>query len=73
MSKAGTAFLWLFIIFILLPALLVLAMFLTAKYYPKSQAGENILHRYEMFQEMMAKRKENKMRLAEQRAHEKLE
>ena len=70
MSKAGKAVLWLFIILILIPLLLVLALYLVARYYPKSRAGQNVLHRYEMFKEMMAKRKERKLRLAEERALE---
>ena len=73
MSKAGKAFLWLFILLILIPALLILALYLTARYYPKSAAGQNVLQRYEMFKEMMAKRKERKLRLAEQRAIERLQ
>ena len=57
MSKAGKAFLWLFILLIIIPALCVLACFLIAKYRPKSVAGENILKRYDMFKDLMEKRR----------------
>ena len=39
MSTAGKVILWLFILLCLLPALLILAVFLTARFYPKSKLG----------------------------------
>ena len=39
MSKAGVAFLILFVLLCIIPLLLILAAFLTAKYYPKSPVG----------------------------------
>ena len=65
MSKAGIAILLLFILFILIPALLILACFLAVRFYPSSKAGQNLIKRKEMFKEMMEKRKERKLRLAE--------
>ena len=40
MSKGGKAVLWLFILLIVIPALLILAAFLIAKFYPKSKLGQ---------------------------------
>lgn len=73
MSTAGKVILWLFILLCLLPALLILAVFLTAKFYPKSKLGQKIALRKAMFEEMMEKRKERKMELAEKKAMEKLQ
>ena len=72
MSKAGKAFLWLFILLILIPGLLILAAFLTAKYYPKSKAGVQVVNRYEMFKEMMERRRQRRQKQAEQNAVESL-
>ena len=73
MSTAGKVILWLFILLCLLPALLILAVFLTARFYPKSKLGQKIALRKAMFEEMMEKRKERKMELAEKKAMEKLQ
>ena len=72
MSKAGKAILWLSILLILLPCLLVLACFLTAKYRPDSAVGKKVLQRKQLFHDMMAKRREKKLRLAEMKVSEKL-
>ena len=56
MSTAGKVFLWLFILLCLVPGLLILAVFLTAKFYPKSKVGSKIRLRKAMFDEMMEKR-----------------
>ena len=65
MSKTGIAILLLFIVFILIPALLILACFLTVRFYPSSKVGEKLIKRKELFKEMMERRKERKLRLAE--------
>lgn len=65
MSKVSIAILLLIVIFVLIPALCILGCFLTVKLYPESKAGENLIKRKEMFDEMMEKRKERKLILAE--------
>jgi hypothetical protein len=67
MSAAGKTVLWLFIIFIVVPALLVLACFLIVKYRPESPAGKEIQRRYLMYKEMAAKEYARRMELRRER------
>ena len=67
MSAAGKTFLWLFIIFIVIPALLVLACYLIVKYRPESPAGKEIQRRYTMYKEMAAKEYARRQELRRER------
>ena len=67
MSAAGKTFLWLFIIFILIPALLVLAGYLIVKYSPDSPAGKEIQRRYSMYKEMASKEYARRQELRRER------
>jgi len=67
MSSAAVAFTWLFIIFIIIPLIIVLACFMIVQFFPESKPGQKLTQRHEMFKEMMAKRKERNIRYAEEK------
>lgn len=54
MSAAGKAFLWLFILLILIPCILLLIAFLIAKYKSETPIGQKINLRYTLFKQMIA-------------------